>query len=65
MNEQNVKPSWQYKIKIFIGECVRVLRITKKPDAIEYKTIVKVSGLGILIIGLLGFVVQMIKLLFF
>ena len=65
MDEQNAKPSWQYKIKMFIGECVRVLRITKKPDATEYKTIVKVSGLGILIIGMLGFVVQMIKLLFF
>ena len=65
MNEQNMQPSWQYKIKAFIGECIRVLRITKKPDAIEYKTIVKVSGLGILIIGMLGFVVQMIKLLFF
>ncbi len=57
--------SWKYKIKSFIGECFRVLKITKKPDAIEFKTIVKVSGLGILIIGLLGFVVQMIKLLFF
>ena len=57
--------SWQYKVKSFIGECLRVLKVTKKPDAIEFKTIVKVSGLGILIIGLLGFVVQMIKLLFF
>ena len=57
--------SWQYKIKFFIGECLRVLKVTKKPDAIEFKTIVKVSGLGILIIGLIGFVVQMVKLLFF
>ena len=57
--------SWQYKIKSFIQESIRVLKITKKPDSIEFKTIVKVSGLGILIIGLLGFVVQMIKLLFF
>ena len=57
--------SWQYKIKSFIQESIRVLRITKKPDAIEFKTIVKVSGLGILIIGLIGFVVQMFKLLFF
>ena len=64
MDEQE-QPSWQYKVKSFIGECIRVLRITKKPDAIEYKTIVKVSGLGILIIGMLGFVVQMVKLLFF
>ena len=57
--------SWQYKIKSFIGECIRVLKVTKKPDAIEFKTIVKVSGLGILIIGMLGFVIQMLKLLFF
>ena len=66
MSNQNVNaPSWQYKVRTFIQECIRVLRITKKPDAAEYKTIVKVSGLGILIIGLLGFVIQMFKLLFF
>ena len=64
MEEQDTT-SWPYKIKAFIGECFRVLKITKKPDAIEFKTIVKVSGLGILIIGLIGFVVQMFKLLFF
>lgn len=64
MEEENTT-SWQYRLKSFIGECFRVLKITKKPDAIEFKTIVKVSGLGILIIGLIGFVVQMVKLLFF
>ena len=63
--ETENKPSWQYKIKTFIQESLRVLKVTKKPDAIEFKTIVKVSGLGNLIIGLLGFVVQMFKLLFF
>ena len=64
MEEQN-QPSWQYKIKSFIQESIRVLKVTKKPDATEFKTIVKVSGLGILIIGMIGFIVQMIKLLFF
>ena len=64
MEGQN-QTSWQYKIKSFLGECLRVLKVTKKPDATEYKTIVKVSGLGILIIGLVGFVIQMVKLLFF
>ena len=64
MEEENTA-SWKYKTRSFTGECIRVLKITKKPDAIEFKTIVKVSGLGILIIGLIGFVVQMIKLLFF
>ena len=63
--ETEDQTSWQYKIKSFIRESIRVLKVTKKPDAIEFKTIVKVSGLGILIIGLLGFVIQMVKLLFF
>ncbi len=64
MEEQN-QTSWRYKVKSFIQEAIRVLKITKKPDAVEFKTIVKVSGLGILIIGGVGFVIQMVKLLFF
>ena len=46
-------------------ECIRVLRITRKPDMIEYKTIAKASGLGIIIIGLIGFILTMIKQLVF
>ena len=57
--------SWKYKLKSFIMECIRVLKITKKPDALEFKTTVKVAGLGILIIGAIGFIVQMVKILFF
>lgn len=49
----------------FYTECRRVLRITKKPNSLEFKTIVKVSGLGIIIIGFIGFVLQMIKQLLF
>ena len=64
MEEQNTS-SWQYKLKAFLQEALRVLKVTKKPDATEFKTIVKVSGLGIAIIGITGFIVQMIKLLFF
>jgi len=45
-------------------ECVRVLRVTKKPTKFEFKTIVKASGLGILIIGLIGFIIQMLGQLF-
>ena len=37
------------------------LKVTKKPNKEEYLTIVKVSGLGILLIGLMGFLIQMIK----
>ena len=54
-----------FKLKSFIGECRRVLKVTRKPDSTEFKTIVKVSGLGMLLIGLIGFIITMFKLLFF
>jgi len=52
------------KIKEFGKECIRVLKVTKKPTNEEFKTIVKVSGLGILLIGLVGFIIQVIKIVF-
>jgi len=48
----------------FFKECKRVLKVTKKPNMEEFKTIVKVSGLGIAIIGLLGFMINIIKMYF-
>jgi protein transport protein SEC61 subunit gamma and related proteins len=47
------------RTKNFWTECMRVLRVTKKPDRVEFLTIVKVSALGMAIIGLLGFAIQM------
>jgi len=49
------------KIKAVLNEWLRVLRVTKKPDKIEFKTIVKVSGLGIMVIGAIGFIIQMLR----
>ncbi|MBI3026684.1 protein translocase SEC61 complex subunit gamma [Candidatus Woesearchaeota archaeon] len=63
--EAENQTSWKYKIRSFVQESIRVLKITKKPDATEFKTIVKVSGIGMLVVGLIGFVIQMGKLLFF
>lgn len=56
------KSSWM-KLKNFIVECKRVLVVTKKPTNEEFKTIVKVSGLGIIIIGAIGFFIQLIEIL--
>lgn len=47
---------WQ-RLKEFVKECRRVLKVTKKPNREEYKTIVKISGSGILIIGFMGFLI--------
>ena len=54
-----------FKFKEFAKECARVLRITRKPSNMEFKTIVKVSGLGMLLIGFIGFVIQIIYMIFF
>ena len=63
--EEQENTSTLFKLKRFAIECKRVLKVTKKPNAMEFKTIVKVSGLGMAIIGLMGFLIQMIKQLFF
>lgn len=49
------------RFSLFVKECVRVLKVTKKPTKEEFKTIVKVSALGMAIIGLIGFLILLIK----
>mgnify|MGYP006283932293 CR=1 FL=1 len=47
------------KTKRFANECWRVLKVTRKPDRNEFRTIVKVSALGMLVIGMIGFIITM------
>jgi len=60
----NISSTW-IRFKSFTNECIRVLKVTRKPDMIEFKTIVKVSGLGMVAIGLIGFLMTMAKQLIF
>jgi len=53
------------KLRAFAGECRRVLTVTKKPARAELVTIVKVSGIGIGLIGLIGFVLHIINRVIF
>tara|TARA_Y100000294_G_scaffold166746_1_gene175341 strand:- start:487 stop:675 length:189 start_codon:yes stop_codon:yes gene_type:complete len=48
------------KFKRFLVECKRVLIVTKKPSGQEFSTIMKVSGLGMILIGLIGFLVMIV-----
>lgn len=63
MEEQ--KQTWKTRLKSYLKECRRVLRITKKPNMQEFQVIVKVSGLGMAVIGLIGFLINMFKQLLF
>jgi protein transport protein SEC61 subunit gamma and related proteins len=59
------KETKKNKVKRFIKETVRVLRITKKPNKNEFISIVKVTGLGIAIVGAIGFAIFLLKQLLF
>jgi len=43
------------KITNFLKNCWRVLKITRKPSKEEYLLAVKITGIGIIVIGLIGF----------
>jgi protein transport protein SEC61 subunit gamma-like protein len=47
-------------IKNKFREYGRVLKITKKPDSEEFKATVKAAGLGMIVVGVLGFIIHMI-----
>ncbi len=48
------------KLKEFIDQSVRIYRMAKKPTPEEFKRTAKITGLGITILGILGFTIHMI-----
>nr|MBA4404980.1 protein translocase SEC61 complex subunit gamma [Nanoarchaeum sp.] len=46
------------RFKSFILQCKRVFQITKKPTKEELKVIVKVTAIGIAVIGAIGFIIH-------
>ena len=44
----------------FIRQCRRVLHVSKKPDREEFQNVAKITGIGIIIIGVVGFVISLI-----
>ena len=51
------KVSWRSKLGSFIVQCKRVWQVLRKPTMEEFKMIAKVSAIGILIIGAVGFLI--------
>jgi protein transport protein SEC61 subunit gamma-like protein len=46
------------KVKSFIIQSKRVWHLLRKPTSAEFKAVAKVSALGILIIGAIGFLIS-------
>lgn len=52
------------KTKAFIAKSKRVWLILKKPTRKEYEMIAKISAIGILILGVVGFIIAMFMKVF-
>ena len=58
-NNNNVKINAKIdELKAFIQQCKRVLMISRKPTRDEFLNVSKVTGLGICLLGGIGFVIH-------
>lgn len=48
------------KLKEFFESSKRILLIAKKPGKKEYWTMAKIVGIGMIVIGVIGFIVRII-----
>ena len=46
-------------IKDFVKQSKRVLTITHKPRPMEYRQMALTTGIGMLLVGLIGFIISM------
>ncbi len=50
----------QEDIDKFIKDSKRVLKVSRKPDKQEYFELAKISALGVLVVGAIGFAIVLI-----
>ncbi len=58
MEETSLSSGFITRLKSFFIQSKRVWQILSKPSAEEFKAIAKVSAIGILVVGLLGFLIS-------
>ena len=53
-----------FDIRQYIRECIRVLTVASRPRRKEFEKIVNITGLGIILVGLIGVILSFILNLF-
>ncbi len=53
-----------FNLKSFYQQCLRVWHLLKKPEKDEFRTIAKVSAIGLGLVGVIGFAIAMIMKFF-
>ena len=59
MAEANLKR--KEKARSWISEYTRVLKLAKKPSRKEYSLTSKVTGIGIILIGIIGYIIKFVS----
>ncbi len=52
------------KIVSFINASKRIFAVSKKPDWDEYKVMLKITGIGIILVAVIGFIITLIFIFF-
>jgi protein translocase SEC61 complex gamma subunit len=58
--DKSKKLSFYERIGVFFQNTKRIIKIANKPDRKEYLLIFKICGIGILVLGVLSYVIQLI-----
>ena len=53
----------KFNAKEYTQKVLRVLRLTTKPEKKDYWNIAKITALGMIIIGLVGYIIESLKYL--
>lgn len=64
MEEETEKQGLKESISNFFSASRRIFTVSKKPDNDEYRQMVKVTGIGIILLGIIGFIVMFLFLIF-
>lgn len=48
------------RVELFLQQCLRVWHVLKKPSFEEVKNVSKITAIGLLAIGLIGFLISIV-----
>ncbi len=54
------QPEKFFDLDNFVQSSQRIFNVSRKPDMKEYSAMAKVTGLGVLVIGVIGYIVKLV-----
>ena len=57
--EGETRPGQLFDLDGFISSSRRIFNVSRKPDMKEFQEMAKVTGLGVIVIGIIGYIVKL------